>query len=124
MALLNFPPSPTNGQLFPSVPLVGQNQYEWEAATQTWRLLGAATAVLPGTYGDGSNVGQFTVDAQGRLTSAIDTPIVFPTTLTFVTAPTASTDAGTSGEVAVDGTYLFVHTGAQWERIAWDTTVW
>jgi hypothetical protein len=43
--------------------------------------------VLPGTYGDGSNVGQFTVDAQGRLTSAINVPIaVTGGTVTDVTA--------------------------------------
>jgi hypothetical protein len=103
---------------------VGQNQYEYEATTQTWRLLGAATAVLPGTYGDASNVGQFTVDVQGRITSAVDVPITFPTTLTFVTAPTASTDAGASGQVAVNNTYLYVYTGTRWQRIAWDAAVW
>ena len=124
MALLNFPSSPINGQKYPVAPTVGQNQYEYEATTQTWRLLGAATAVLPGTYGDASNVGQFTVDTQGRLTSAVDVPITFPTTLTFVTAPTASTDAGASGQVAVNNTYLYVYTGTRWQRIAWDTAVW
>jgi hypothetical protein len=75
MALLSFPSSPTNGQTYPTSPLVGQNQYEWSAAEQTWRLLGPATAVTPGTYGDATNVGQFTVDAQGRLTSAVNVPI-------------------------------------------------
>jgi len=124
VALLSFPSSPVNGQLYPVAPTVGQNQYEYEATTQTWRLLGAATAVLPGTYGDASNVGQFTVDTQGRITSAVDVPITFPTTLTFVTAPTASTSAGTSGEVAVDNIYLYVYTGTRWQRIAWDAAVW
>ena len=124
MALLNFPSSPINGQKYPVAPAVGQNQYEWSATEQTWRLLGAATAVLPGTYGDASNVGQFTVDVQGRITSAVDVPITFPTTLTFVTAPTASTDAGASGQVAVNNTYLYVYTGTRWQRIAWNTAVW
>ena len=82
------------------------------------------TGVVIGTYGDANNVGQFTVDAQGRLTSAANVPITFPTTLTFVTAPAASTDAGASGEVAVDGTYLYIYTGTQWERVAWNTTPW
>ena len=124
MALLNCPSSPVNGQLYPGAPLLGQSQYQYEAATQTWRLLGAATGVLPGTYGDAANVGQFTVDTQGRLTSAVDVPIVFPTAITFAAAPTASTNPGTQGDVAVDSTYLYLNTGAQWERIAWDTTPW
>lgn len=33
------------------------------------------TAVTPGTYGNGTNVGQFTVDAQGRITAASNTLI-------------------------------------------------
>ena len=124
MAIINFPSSPVNGQLYPVAPLLGQNQYEYEAATQTWRLLVAATGVTAGTYGDATNVGQFTVDTQGRLTSAVDVPIVFPTASTFVSAPTASTDVGTSGDVAVSNTYLYVNTGTRWQRIAWDATVW
>jgi hypothetical protein len=120
MALLIFPSSPVNGEIFPTTPLVGQNQYQWEAATSTWRLIGSATGVTVGTYGNATNVGQFTVDAQGRLTSAANVAI----TLNFVTAPTASTDLGTSGEVAVDSTYLYVYTGTRWQRIAWDATVW
>jgi hypothetical protein len=35
----------------------------------------ADTAVTPDTYGDGTNVGQFTVDAQGRITAASNVPI-------------------------------------------------
>ena len=75
MALLSFPSSPINGQKYPTTPLSGQNQYEWDSANQTWRLLGAGTGVTTGTYGDANNVGQFTVDAQGRLTSAANVPI-------------------------------------------------
>lgn len=33
------------------------------------------TGVAVGTYGDAQNVGQFTVDAKGRLTAAADVPI-------------------------------------------------
>jgi len=124
VALLTFPPSPLNGDLYPTTPLPGQSQYQWSAADSVWRLEGVATGVVIGTYGDANNVGQFTVDAQGRLTSAANVPITFPTTLTFVTAPAASTDAGASGEVAVDGTYLYIYTGTQWERVAWNTTPW
>jgi len=124
MALLNFPVAPSNGQLYPTNPLVGQSQYQWSATEQTWRLLGTATAVIPGTYGDATNVGQFTVDATGRVTFAVNVPITFPTTLTFVTAPSASTSTGTTGQVAVDGTYLYVYTGARWQRVAWDAAAW
>ncbi len=120
MAVLVFPSSPASGDLFPTVPLVGQSQYQWEAATSTWRLLGVSTGVSTGTYGNATSVGQFTVDAQGRLTSAANVAIA----LNFVTAPTSSTSAGTTGEVAVDSTYLYVYTGTRWQRIAWDATVW
>ena len=75
MALLSFPTSPTNGQLYPTSPISGQNQYEWDSANQTWRLLGTATAVIPGCYGDSTNVATFCVDAQGRITSAVNAPI-------------------------------------------------
>ena len=87
MALLNFPPNPANGELYPSTPLVGQSQYEWEALTQTWRLLGPATSVIPGCYGDGLTVPTFCVDPQGRITSAVNVPIaVTGGTVTDVTA--------------------------------------
>ena len=75
MALLSFPSSPVNGQLYPVAPIVGQNQYQWEALTNTWRLLGAATAVAPGTFGDVSNIPQFTVDITGKITFATNIPI-------------------------------------------------
>lgn len=49
------------------------------SAVPAWDTLMAAdlpnTAVTPGTYGDAANVGQFTVDAQGRITAAVDVPI-------------------------------------------------
>jgi hypothetical protein len=90
--------------------------------TGTIRL--ANTAVSPGVYGGASSVGQFMVDAQGRLTSAANVPITFPTTLTFVAAPSASTSAGVSGQIAVNNTYLYVYTGTRWQRIAWDAAVW
>ena len=87
MALLSFPSSPINGQLFPATPLLGQSQYQWDSANQTWVLLGTATTVIPGCYGDGLTVPTFCVDAQGRLTSAVNVPIaVTGGTVTDVTA--------------------------------------
>ncbi len=44
----------------------------------------ANTAVTPGTYGDSTHVAQFTVDAQGRLTAAVNVAIAGGS----VTAPT------------------------------------
>ncbi len=86
MALLSFPSPATNGQLYPTSPLPGQNQYQYENATQTWRLLGAATGVAPGCYGDSLTVPAFCVDAQGRLTSVSSIPfsIATPTQLGVV----------------------------------------
>ena len=75
MALLSFPPSPANGDLYPIAPAAGQVQYQWSAADSTWRVQGEATGVAIGTYGDANNVGQFTVDAQGRITFAQNIPI-------------------------------------------------
>jgi hypothetical protein len=47
----------------------------------------ADTAVTPGTYGDGTNIPQVTVDAKGRVTGVVSVPIVTPGgTVTDVTA--------------------------------------
>jgi hypothetical protein len=43
--------------------------------------LGAPSGVTAGTYGNGSNVGQFTVNAQGRIISAINVPLALATTI-------------------------------------------
>ena len=80
MALLSFPVAPANGDLYPIVPAVGQYQYRWSSADATWRLIGAATGVAAGTYGDATNVGQFRVTAAGLIEFSQNIPI-----------PTAST---------------------------------
>jgi hypothetical protein len=50
-------------------------------------LLGPATSVIPGCYGDGLTVPTFCVDPQGRITSAVNVPIaVTGGTVTDVTA--------------------------------------
>jgi hypothetical protein len=72
-------------------------------------LLGVATAVTPGTYGDSTNVGQFTVDATGKITFAQNVPIASGAggTVTSIVAGTGLT-GGTitaSGTIALDTAY-------------------
>ena len=122
MALLNFPATPSNGDLYPTSPVAGQSQYRWEAASQTWRLLGVAVAVTPGTYGDATNVGQFTVDAQGRITSAVNVPIT--ANVEHVSVPASSASAGVTGQVAFGTGYFYWYDGTSWQRSVADTTPW
>ena len=114
MAVLVFPSSPTNGQLYPSSPAPGQTQYQWSAAEQTWKLLGIATAVTPGTYGDSTNVGQFTVDAQGRITFAQNLPISSSSggTVTQVNTGTGLTGGPITGTGTISLTNTAVTPGA------------
>ena len=118
MTLLSFPPSPVNGELYPVIPAVGQNQYQWDSATSTWSLLGTTTAVTPGTYGNATNIGQFTVNGQGQVTSASNIPISFAK---VVTAPLTSASAGSLGEVAVGTGFFYFYDGTQWLRVAGST---
>lgn len=77
MTVYSFPPNPTNGQLYPASPTAGQNQYQWDAATNTWKLLGVATGVTPGIYGNSVEIPTFEVNATGNLTSAANvTPLL------------------------------------------------
>lgn len=109
MALLSFPPSPVNGQLYPTSPAIGQSQYQWDSTNQTWVLLGSATGVVADTYGDSFNVGQFTVDATGRITFAQNVPIASSAggTVTDVTAGTGLLGGTitTSGTIDLDTAY-------------------
>ena len=62
----------------------------------------AATAVTAATYGDADSVGQFTVDADGRLTAAANVDIVVPTS-------GIADDAVTTAKIAadaIDGTLI------------------
>jgi hypothetical protein len=77
VALLSFPPSPFNGQIYPnptSAP-VNTNIYRWDSAEQTWILLGRSSGVTPGTYGTSTRVPRFTVDFTGRISFAEDLAI-------------------------------------------------
>lgn len=62
---------------FPDARLVTDTAtIEWDIATPSEASANLTdTAVTPGTYGDAENVGQFTVDQQGRITAAVNVPI-------------------------------------------------
>jgi hypothetical protein len=75
----------------------------------------ANTAVTPGTYGNATTVGQFTVDQQGRLTAAASIAITFPTSvanaLTFATTGGVAPGGSFNGSAAVTIDYSSI--GAQ-----------
>lgn len=121
MSLLSFPVPAVNGQLYPVTPVPGQNQYQYDAPNQTWVLLGKATGVTPGVYGDATNIPQITVDTQGRITAAVNVAINPPT---IVAVPGASTDPGNPGDVAADSNYFYWYDGAAWQRVAKDPAIW
>jgi hypothetical protein len=103
VALLSFPVSPANNDLYPLVPTVGQYQYQWSSADATWRLVGAATGVSAGTYGDSTHVGQFTVNAAGQITFAQDVLIA----VTGGTVTQVDTGTGlTGGPITASGTIV------------------
>lgn len=86
--------------------------------TTTGTVALANTAVTPGTYGSATQVGQFTVDQQGRLTAASNVSITAGTvTSVALTAPAIFSVSGspvtTSGTLAVtySGTALPVANG-------------
>ena len=102
MALLTFPPNPNNGDKYPLNPLPGQNQYEWSAADNTWRLLGAATGVIPGCYGDGLTIPAFCVNSQGQLESVTPTAIPDATTISKGVVQIGSNIQVAGGIISVD----------------------
>ena len=75
MAQLNFPENPLNGQLYPNPCPASVTQYSWDSSTGMWRIVGVATGVTPGLYGNDLTVGQFTVDVSGNITNANNVPI-------------------------------------------------
>ncbi len=70
MALLTFPATPNNGDIYPVSPPAGTNVYSWSSADNTWVLLGKSTGVAAGTYGTPLDVPQIAVDSVGRITFA------------------------------------------------------
>jgi len=82
VALLAFPPSPFDGQVYPTGYPAGTSIYQWDAASQTWVLIGKSTGVVAGTYGSTSTIPRFTVNESGQLTFAEDVTIALATALT------------------------------------------
>lgn len=70
MALLNFPENPIPNQLYPDPCPIGVTQYRWDSGAGIWRIVGVATGVTPGTYGNDVTVSQVTIDVQGVVTNA------------------------------------------------------
>lgn len=68
--------------------------------TTTGTVSLANTAVTPGTYGDSTHVGSFTVDQQGRLTAASNVAIAGGGGSGTVTTVSVTTANGVSGTVA------------------------
>jgi hypothetical protein len=74
------------------------------------------TAVTPATYGTQSSVGTFTVNAQGQLTNAVDTPIAISAAAVSGLAASATTDttnannitSGSLGTSRLSGSYTGV----------------
>ena len=121
MPLLTFPFPASSGQLYPATPLPGQNQYQYDGPNQTWVLLGKATGVVPGFYGDATNIPQITVDATGRITLATNIPISYPN---LTSPPATQSSAGVAGDVAYDTSYFYWYDGANWQRAAADPIPW
>ena len=82
-----------------SVPCARYTALTGDVTTSGCAATLASTAVTPGSYGDATHSGQFTVDAKGRLTAAASV---------LITVPTVSLTSGVSGilPIANGGTAL------------------
>ena len=122
MAILSFPVAPVNGQLFPTSPVVGQSQYQWDSTNQTWVLLGSATGVVAGCYGDAYSVPSFCVDATGRISFAGNVPIAAntPDLQQVTTQGNTTTDTIDVGGLVAAGLTYPITDGATGEVLTTD----
>jgi hypothetical protein len=72
------------------------------------------TGVVAGTYGGSSNIAVFTVDDEGRLTSASNTGISVPTNLSF------AGDTGGTGTLALNSDTLTINGGDGVDTVSFD----
>jgi hypothetical protein len=88
--------------------------------TTTGSIALSNTAVTPGTYGDGSHVGQFTVNQQGQLTFAQNVAITFPSTAGPLLDAVHNTD--TVAHTPVLGDLIYANSTPKWQALAGQIT--
>lgn len=94
------------------------------SATDTVTLNLDNTTVVASSYGNASTVGSFTVDAQGRLTSASNSAIsITGSQISDLGTATVTSITGTSNEVTVSGTGSGPWTGAVTIGLPDDVTI-
>jgi hypothetical protein len=102
VALLAFPLTPFNGQVYPTGAPAGTTIYQWDALNQTWTIIGQSTGVVAGTYGSPTAIPRFIVNDSGELTFAENVTIAAATPFTTGVVQIGSNiNVNSSGVVSV-----------------------